>query len=227
MFIQQENQETSRGGHMKKLLIWIILCSICTAMPVLGQEEGEETTAESYAEISLEYETETAQIEPIESLNLQEEPNCAVLADEESYTDSELYSEPSNPPQTEAELVKNRWGIVLTPAEIDLLARIVMLEAGGEGVLGQQAVTEVIFNRMVSSCYGGSLEHVLGARGQFSTWKNRYSSRAVPSQQVLVSVLSVLNGETNILPVNTLYFSRKAQNRRVQTKIGRHIFCNQ
>lgn len=201
MFIQQENQETFRGGHMKKLLIWIILCSICMTTPVWGQEGTEEMMTESYEEIISE--TEIEPTESAECLTLQAEPPIP------------------------AEPIKNRWGIALTPSEIDLLARIVMLEAGGEGVLGQQAVTEVIFNRMVSSCYGGSLEYVLGAKGQFSTWKNRFSSRAVPSQQVLISVLSVLNGETNILPANTLYFSRKAQNRRIQAKIGRHIFCNQ
>lgn len=190
---------------MKKLLIWIILCSICTAVPAWGDEGTQEMITEPCTEAIAETEIEC--MESAECLDFQEEP--AVSA------------------EPEAQPIKNRWGIALTPSEIDLLARIVMLEAGGEGILGQQAVTEVIFNRMVSSCYGGSLEHVLGAKGQFSTWKNRYSSRAVPTQQVLISVLSVLNGETNILPANTLYFSRKAQNRRIQTKIGRHIFCNQ
>lgn len=122
---------------------------------------------------------------------------------------------------------KNRWGISLTPAEFDLLARIVMLEAGGESPLGQQAVAEVVLNRMISPYYGGSLEYVLSARGQFSTWKMRYSSQAAPSPQVIASVNAVLEGETNILPFQTLYFSRKAQNRRVQARIGRHVFCNQ
>lgn len=121
----------------------------------------------------------------------------------------------------------NRWGIFLTPSEVDLLARIVMLEAGGESPLGQQAVIEVIFNRMVSPYYGGSLEHVLSARGQFSTWRMRYSAQAAPSPQVLASISSVLQGETNILPFQTLYFSRRPQNRRVQVRIGGHAFCNQ
>lgn len=129
--------------------------------------------------------------------------------------------------QTQPQPAGNRWGVVLTPAEFDLLTRIVMLEAGGESVLGQQAVTEVILNRMINQYYAGSLEQVLSAKGQFSTWKSRYSARAVPSAQVVASVTSVLNGETNILPLNTLYFSRRAQNRRVQIRIGGHVFCNQ
>lgn len=122
---------------------------------------------------------------------------------------------------------KNRWGVSLSPAEFDLLARIVMLEAGGESPVGQQAVTEVILNRMVSPYYGGSLEYVLSARGQFSTWKMRYSSKAAHTPQVIASVNAVLEGQTNILPFHTLYFSRRAQNSRVQIRIGRHVFCNQ
>lgn len=122
---------------------------------------------------------------------------------------------------------ENRWGISLTPAEVDLLTRIVMLEAGGESPLGQQAVTEVILNRMVSPYYGGSLEHVLSTKGQFTTWKMRYSAQAAPTPQVIASVNAVLRGETNILPFQTLYFSRKPQNRRIQISIGRHTFCNQ
>lgn len=156
---------------------------------------------------------------------LQEVQSIAVG---ESYAELKERAEASAAQENaQPKLQGNRWGIFLTPSEVDLLARIVMLEAGGESSLGQQAVIEVIFNRMVSPYYGGSLEHVLSSRGQFSTWKMRYSAQAAPSPQVLASITSVLQGETNILPFQTLYFSRRPQNRRVQVRIGGHAFCNQ
>ena len=45
----------------------------------------------------------------------------------------------------------NRWGISLSSDERDLLAKIVWLEARGEGQIGQEAVIEIIFNRMVDN----------------------------------------------------------------------------
>ena len=45
----------------------------------------------------------------------------------------------------------NRWNISLTQEDIDLLAKIVWLEARGEPVEGQKAVVEVVFNRMASA----------------------------------------------------------------------------
>lgn len=121
---------------------------------------------------------------------------------------------------------KNRWDIELTIEEFDLLCRIVMLESGGESTLGQQAVTEVILNRMLDDYYGGSLTHVLSAKGQFSTWSSRNSSRANPTTQVEESVRSVLDGETSILPFETVYFATRPANSRIQTQIGNHYFCN-
>lgn len=48
---------------------------------------------------------------------------------------------------------ENRWHITLSPDETELLARIVWLESQGEPVKGQQAVVEVVFNRMRSDVY--------------------------------------------------------------------------
>ena len=124
----------------------------------------------------------------------------------------------------------NRWNLVLSEEEKDLIARITMLEAGGEPDLGQQAVVEVILNRIFSPAFPntgiGVLSQVDGGYRQFSTWKNRNSQAAIPSARVIANVNAVLNGETNILPFETVYFSRRGENRRVQAVIGRHVFCN-
>ena len=128
--------------------------------------------------------------------------------------------------ETTENICSNRWGITLTEDEIDLLGRLVMLESGGESDLGQQAVIEVIFNRMVDDYFGGSLYDVLSSPGQFTPWKHRNSSRAYPTERVMTNIHRVLNGETNILPFETVYFATSAQNNRIQTQIGIVVFCN-
>lgn len=120
----------------------------------------------------------------------------------------------------------NRWGILVTPNEFSLLCRITMLEAGGESDIGQQAVVETILNRVVHPEYPNTIYEVLSQKGQFVTWKNRNSSRAVPTERVIRNVRAVISGKTHILPFPTVYFSRDGQNNQIQSKIGGHIFCN-
>ena len=119
----------------------------------------------------------------------------------------------------------NRWGISLTDQEIDLLARIVWLEAGGEPVEGQEAVVEVIFNRMASDLYPDTLYDVLSQRNpvQFCSWRSRESAK--PTEKEYQSIEQVLNGNTGILRNDTLYFSRKALTPRLDQRIGGHSFC--
>ena len=45
----------------------------------------------------------------------------------------------------------NRWGIQLSLGEIELLCRVVQLEAGGEIREGKYATTETILNRIISN----------------------------------------------------------------------------
>jgi len=120
----------------------------------------------------------------------------------------------------------NRWGIALTEEEYELVARIGMLECGGEEDLGQQAVFEVIFNRVAHEKYPNNVTDVLSQKGQFSTWKNRNIKQATPTKEIYKNLDLVLAGKTQILPYETVYFSMGAQNKRVQTKIGCHVFCN-
>ena len=119
----------------------------------------------------------------------------------------------------------NRWNISLTQEEIDLLAKIVWLEARGEPVEGQKAVVEVVFNRMASVEYPDTLYDVLsqGNPTQFCSWKSR--DRAQPTELEYQSIYEVLNGNTNILRNDTLYFSREALTPNLDQRIGEHSFC--
>ena len=123
------------------------------------------------------------------------------------------------------EQVSNRWGIELTEEEIDLLAKIVWVEARGESEEGQRAVIEVIFNRMASDLFPDTLYDVLSQKKptQFSSWKHR--EKAKPTEKEYNSIYEVLNGNSNILREDTLYFATKKLKSRLDVKIGDHYFC--
>lgn len=134
-------------------------------------------------------------------------------------------SEEVDPKEEAAPAPKNRWNITLTEDEIDLLARIVWLEANGEPVEGQEAVVEVVFNRMTSDLYPNTLYDVLSQRNpvQFCSWKNR--GIAKPTQKEYDSIHSVLNGNTSILRNDTMYFSTFPLTSNLDVKICCHSFC--
>ena len=120
---------------------------------------------------------------------------------------------------------ENRWNITLSPDETELLARIVWLESQGEPVKGQQAVVEVVFNRMRSDVYPDTLYEVLSQKNpvQFCSFKNR--DRAKPTQKEYDSIQQVLDGKTRILRDDTMYFSTFPLTEHVEVKIGGHYFC--
>ena len=120
---------------------------------------------------------------------------------------------------------ENRWHITLSSDETELLARIVWLESQGEPVEGQQAVVEVVFNRMRSDVYPDTLYEVLSQKNpvQFCSFKNR--DRAKPTQKEYDSIQQVLDGKTRILRDDTMYFSTFPLTEHVEVKIGGHYFC--
>lgn len=139
--------------------------------------------------------------------------------------EGELIAENDKENQEDEPVYQNRWNISLTQEEIDLLARIVWLESRGEPQRGQEAVVEVIFNRIASDKYPDTLYDVLsqGNPTQFCSWKNRNIAR--PTEKEYQSIENVLNGNTNILRNDTLYFSTEPLTSRLDVEIGGHSFC--
>jgi N-acetylmuramoyl-L-alanine amidase len=117
---------------------------------------------------------------------------------------------------------KNKWNIELTEDEIELLAKIVWVESRGESSKGQRGVVEVVLNRMKHWAFKGSLEDVLSASGQFASWKLR--NNAKPTKKEYKNIKKVLNGETDITSLNTVYFSTKSRNNKLLVHIGGHYF---
>ena len=115
--------------------------------------------------------------------------------------------------------------VELTDEEHELIAAIVWLEARGECADGQQAVVEVILNRVAIAGFPDSVESVIRQTKptlQFSVLP--YIHTATPTETQYAAIDAALYGE-QILPENVVYFSGAAQNRRVWGTIGAHVFC--
>jgi hypothetical protein len=112
----------------------------------------------------------------------------------------------------------------LTDAEKDKIVRVVWHEARGESPEGQQAVIEVIFNRIEADNFPDTVDEVINQPGQFSCAP--YLDIAEPGQAQYDALDAALYGDP-ILPKDVVYFSRAAENDRVWGVIGGHTFCYQ
>ena len=114
--------------------------------------------------------------------------------------------------------------IQLTYEEQELLARLVWVEARGESAEGQQAVAEVILNRMASDDFADTLKGVIYAEGQFRSVP--YLKDAEPYQAQYDAIEHAIYGPY-ILPEDVVHFATYNTNDNVWGQIGGHIFCYQ
>lgn len=110
----------------------------------------------------------------------------------------------------------------LTESEIELLAKVIYLEARGESTKGQQAVAEVVLNRVASDQFPDTLEEVVYQEGQFSTASQ--IPTAEPEDAQYKAIFSAMYGE-NILPMDVVFFATSPENDSLWGWIGNHAFC--
>jgi spore germination cell wall hydrolase CwlJ-like protein len=89
--------------------------------------------------------------------------------------------------------------------ERELLAKTIQAEAGNQNFKGKLAVGEVISNRVASGRWGGSLESVILADGQFSAWNSvtgyaggeqgQDMNKMRPSKEAYKAADAILSGE--------------------------------
>ena len=113
-------------------------------------------------------------------------------------------------------------GIELTWEEQQLLAKVIWVEARGESAEGQQAIAEIVFNRMLSENHPNSLRDVIYAEGQFRSAP--FLEDATPWQAQYEAIENALEGP-NVLPTDVIYFATYPVNSNVWGEIGGHIFC--
>ena len=112
--------------------------------------------------------------------------------------------------------------IQLSYEDRQLLARVVWVEARGECAQGQQAVAEVVLNRMASPNFGDTLSNVIYAEGQFRSVP--YLDDAEPYQAQYDAIERAIFGPY-VLPENVVHFATFRTNENVWGQIGGHIFC--
>ncbi len=127
-----------------------------------------------------------------------------------------LYSEPL-PVRGEP-----RYDFQLTWEEIQLIAKVVWVEARGECNEGQQAVAEVILNRLASGDFPDNLRDVIYGENQFRSAE--FLKDAQPYQLQYEMIENALYGPY-VLPEDVFYFATTAKTNKVWGKIGGHIFC--
>lgn len=128
----------------------------------------------------------------------------------------EFYKEPQVGPT-------NYPDLVLTQEEKDVLARLIWREARGEPFKGQQAVAEVVLNRVISERFPtNDVISTIYAQDQFRTAK--FLNDTVADELQYKAIEKALAGP-NVLPRNVYYFSRVARNSNIWGQIGNHVFC--
>lgn len=132
---------------------------------------------------------------------------------------------PEEPFLYKEEIVKktSRYGDVeLTFEEKKLLAQMIWVEARGESEDGQQAVAEVVLNRMVSENFPDTLEKVILQKDAFRSAP--LLDTAEPYDTQFEAIERAVYGPY-VLPVEVYYFDTTPVNDNVWGKIGGHIFC--
>ena len=137
------------------------------------------------------------------------------------------YAMPEEPfiyvPEPKAEVP--RYGdLTLTDEEMDLIARLICMEGGSEPFEGQQAIVEVILNRLAEGGFGETIRGIVYAEGQFESVNRIYLAKPTYSQYKAIE--NALYGPY-VLPKDVYYFAKFKMNENVWGKIGSHYFCYQ
>lgn len=128
-----------------------------------------------------------------------------------------IYEPPARP------YVEPRYdGLTLTDAETKLLAKLIYVEARGECEDGQQAIAEVVLNRLTSDLFSGSITAMINDESQFVP--NKLIKEAKPGQAQYEAIDRALYGPY-VLPKDVLFYGRVRTTDSVWGSIGGHIFC--
>jgi spore germination cell wall hydrolase CwlJ-like protein len=129
-----------------------------------------------------------------------------------------IFEEYEEPP-----VVPTRYpGVELTTEEEYLLASIIWLESRGESFEGQQAIAEIVLNRLIAEGFPNTIHDVIFAENQFTT--TAFLDDAKPGEIQYKAIKTALTGES-VLPVDVYYFGRYPKNDRIWGIIGGHTFC--
>lgn len=93
-----------------------------------------------------------------------------------------------------------------TEDNIDLLARLIKCEAGGQTVDGKLAVATVVVNRCYDGYWGNTIKSVINAPGQFQPVSSGNINKAIPSEEDYECARKVLVEGYRSFPAYVMYF---------------------
>ena len=132
--------------------------------------------------------------------------------------------------ETQQPNVVDRYAdIILTGVEQRDLAAIIYLEARNQPTEGQQAIAEVVLNRVIADNFPDTVRDVIrqgaGTKSpQFSTIN--LLNKTEPREEQFDAIIAALYGPS-VLDADVVYFSRGGENSRTWGTIGDHVFCYQ
>lgn len=115
-------------------------------------------------------------------------------------------------------------GLELSEQDTDTLAKLLWAEAQSEPFEGQQAIAEVVLNRIAAENFPNTLQGVLNAPGQFQAMSQIYAAK--PTHIQYEAIRRALNGPY-VVPKDVVFFAGYAENQNVWGTIGNHTFCHQ
>ncbi|MDK8872095.1 cell wall hydrolase [Paracoccus sp. SSJ] len=120
--------------------------------------------------------------------------------------------------------------VQINPTDLQCLSEALYFEARGEGVQGQQAVAEVILNRVDHPRFPKTVCGVVNQRGQFTYNKSARIREKGTYARVQKVAMAALAGAPRTLTNGATYFHTRAVrpswSKRFErtTRIGSHIF---
>ncbi len=143
--------------------------------------------------------------------------SCGWIYDKFSMPEEPFLYEPEPAP------AESRYpGIELTAEDKLLLAKLVCMEAGGEPFEGQQAVVEVILNRLKSGRFQKTIYNIVHAPEQFAAVPNLHLAK--PDFTQYKAIEQALNGPY-VLPEDVVFYAKFKVNDNFWGQIGNHYFC--
>ena len=114
--------------------------------------------------------------------------------------------------------------LTISDADRDLLAKLIWVEAQSEPFEGQQAIAEVVLNRVAADNFPDNVHDVLYAADQFLAIGKVYDAK--PTHIQYEAIRRALDGPY-VVPEDVVFFGAYATNSKVWGTIGNHTFCYQ
>ena len=114
--------------------------------------------------------------------------------------------------------------LIISDEDWELLAKLIWAEAQGEPFEGQQAIAEVVINRVAADNFPGTVHDVLYAPDQFKAVGQIYAAK--PTHVQYEAIRRALYGP-HVVQEDVVFFSTGAVNGNVWGTIGNHTFCHQ